>query len=280
MNIRKIGCSLSSLALIVGLIACSNDISETAPSTQTDQQIQVSVQTPADPQLAAFRGKVVEKQDASIYTYVRLDDGAGKKIWAAVPQTQLEIGEEIALKGGSVMTNFNSKTLNRTFESIIFASGLVRGSENMTVQTAGGANGSSSGAVQSEVGPHGMTTQSSGGSTRAIVSFTGVKVEKSTAQNGYTVGELFAKAVDLNDQKVTVKGRVVKISPNIMGKNWFHIQDGTGDPTANTHDLVVTSSAMVEKGTIVSLEGVLAAGKDFGFGYKYDVLIEDAVVVK
>jgi hypothetical protein len=280
MNIRKIGCSLNSLALIVGLIACSNDIPETTPSTQADQQSQVSVQTPSDPQLAAFRGKVVEKQDASIYTYIRLDDGAGKKIWAAVPKTQLEIGEEIALKGGSVMTNFNSKTLNRTFESIIFAAGLVRGSKNMTVQTAGGTNGSSSGAVQSEVGPHGMTSQSSGGSTRAIVSFSGVKVEKSDAQNGYTVGELFAKAVDLNDQKVTVKGRVVKISPNIMGKNWLHIQDGTGDPTTNTHDLVVTSSAIVEKGTIISLEGVLAAGKDFGFGYKYDVLIEDAVVVK
>lgn len=61
---------------------------------------------------------------------------------------------------------------------------------------------------------------------------------------------------------------------------WLHIQDGTGDPTANTHDLVVTSSAMVEKDTVVSLEGVLAAGKDLGFGYKYDVLIEDAVVVK
>jgi len=280
MNIRKIGCSLNSLALIVGLIACDNDISETTPSTQADQQSQVSVQTPSDPQLAAFRGKVVEKQDASIYTYIRLDDGAGKKIWAAVPKTQLEIGEEIALRGGSVMTNFNSKTLNRTFESIIFASGLVRGSENMTVQTAEGTNGSSSGAVQSEVGPHGMTSQSSGGSTRAIVSFSGVKVEKSTAQNGYTVGELFAKAVNLNDQKVTVRGRVVKISPNIMGKNWLHIQDGTGDPTTNTHDLVVTSSAIVEKGTIISLEGVLAAGKDFGFGYKYDVLIEDAVVVK
>jgi hypothetical protein len=65
-----------------------------------------------------------------------------------------------------------------------------------------------------------------------------------------------------------------------MGKNWLHIQDGTGEPTKNTHDLVVTSSAIAEKGTIISLEGVLAAGKDFGFGYKYDVLIEDAVVVK
>jgi len=280
MNIRKIGCCFINLALVAGLIACGNDISETDPSTQAGQQSRTSVQTPSDPQLAAFSGKIVEKQDVSPYTYIRLEDGAGNEIWAAVPETQLEIGEEIALKGGSVMTNFNSKTLNRTFESIIFASGLVRGSENETVRAPAGAGGSASDAAQSGVGPQHMTSQASGGSSGAIVSFTGVKVEKSTAQNGYTVGELFAKAVDLNNRKVTVKGRVVKVSPNIMGKNWLHIQDGTGDPTNNTHDLVVTSSAIVEKGTIVSLEGVLAADKDFGFGYRYDVLIEDAVVVK
>jgi hypothetical protein len=280
MNIRKICCCLSCLALIAGLIACGNDISETNPSTQAGKQSQTPVQTPSESQLAEFSGKVVEKQDVSPYTYVRLDDGAGHEIWAAVPQTQLEIGEEIALQGGIVMSNFNSKTLNRTFESIIFASGIVRGSENETSATPGGAGGGSSDAVQSEGAPHGMTSESSGGSARAIVSFTGVNVEKSTAQNGYTVGELFADAVNLNNRKVTVKGRVVKISPNIMGKNWIHIQDGTGDPTKNTHDLVVTSSALVEKGAVVSLEGVLAADKDFGFGYRYDVLIEDAVVVK
>jgi len=280
MNIRKIGCCLSSLALIAGLTACGNDATETGPSTRADGQSPVSVQTPSDTQLAEFSGKVVEKQDASVYTYVRLDDGAGNQIWAAVPQTQLEIGEQIALKGGMVMTNFRSKTLNRTFESIVFASGLVRASENKTTMASGGANGSSSAAVQSKISPHGMPSQSSSGSSRAIVSFSGVKVEKSNAPNGYTVGELFAKAVDLNDRKVTVKGQVVKVSPNIMGKNWHHIQDGTGDPATNTHDLVVTSSAVVEKGTIVSFEGVLAADKDFGFGYKYDVLMEDAVVVK
>ena len=280
MNIRKTGCWLNSLAILAGLIACGNNTPESNPSTQADRQSQVSVQTPSDPQLAGFRGKVVEKQDVSVYTYVRLDDGAGNQIWAAVPQTQLEIGEQIALKGGTVMTNFNSKTLNRTFESIVFASGFVRGSGDKTALAPGDANGGSSGAVQSGISPHGMTSQSSGGSSRAIVSFSGVKVEKSDAQNGYTVGELFAKAANLNDRKVTVKGRVVKVSPNIMGKNWHHIQDGTGDPAKNTHDLVVTSSAIVEKGTIVSFEGVLAADKDFGSGYRYDVLIEDAVVVK
>ncbi len=175
MNIRKIGCCLSSLALIAGLIACGNDASETSPSTQAGQQSQVPVQTPSDPQLAEFSGKVVEKQDASVYTYVRLDDGAGNQIWAAVPQTQLEIGEQIALKGGTVMTNFSSKTLNRTFESIVFASGFVRGSDNKTAMTSGGANGGSSGAVQSGMSPHGMPLQSSSGSSRAIVSFAGDK---------------------------------------------------------------------------------------------------------
>jgi len=280
MTLRKIVFCLNSLALIAALIACGNDISETNPSNQAGRQDQIPVQAPSDPQLAAFSGKVVEKQDVSPYTYVRLEDGTGNQIWAALPQAQLEIGEEIALKDGSVMTNFNSKTLNRTFESIVFASSFVRGSENKNAQAPGGDNGGSSGAVQSEIAPHGMASQSSGGSTRAIVSFSGVKVDKSTAQNGYTVGELFDKAVDLNGQKVTVRGQVVKISPNIMGKNWLHIQDGTGDPTSNTHDLVVTSSAIVEKGTTISLEGVLAADKDFGFGYKYDVLIEDAAIAK
>jgi len=280
MNIRRLCCSLNSLALIALLIACGNDLSETNPPTPAAQQSQVSEQTPADPQLAAFSGKVVETQDVSPYTYVRLDNGAGTEIWAAVPQARLEIGEDIALQGGVEMTNFSSKTLNRTFASIIFASGFVRGSESMTLQAAGVTDGGVPDAAQSGVSPHGMAAQSSGGSSRAIVSFTGVKVEKSTAQNGYTVAEIFDKAVSLNNRKVTVKGQVVKISSNIMGKNWFHIQDGTGDPAKNTHDLVVTSSAMVEKGAIVSLEGVLAADKDFGFGYKYDVLIEDAVVVR
>jgi len=261
-------------------MACGNDISESNPSTQADRQAQPAVQTPPDSQLAAFSGKVLEKQDVSPYTYVRLEDGAGNQIWAAVPQTQLEIGEKVALQDGTVMTNFNSKTLNRTFETIIFAAGLVRDSDKMSVQTAGGANGGASDTVQSGSAPHGMTSQPSGGSTRAIVSFSGVNVEKSLAQNGYTVGELFAKAAELNNRKVTVKGQVVKISPNIMGKNWIHIQDGTGDPAKNTHDLVVTSSDMVEKGDIISVEGVLAADKDFGFGYRYDVLVEDAVVVK
>jgi hypothetical protein len=72
----------------------------------------------------------------------------------------------------------------------------------------------------------------------------------------------------------------VKVNPDIMGKNWLHIQDGTGDLAKNTHDLVVTSADIAEKGAIISLEGILAADKDFGSGYRYDVIVEDAVLMK
>jgi len=199
----------------------------------------------------------------------KLEDAAGNQFWAAVPSAKLEIGEKVVLKDGTVMRNFTSKTLNRTFETILFAAAAVRQSE-----------GTGEPPSRASAAPAGMADQMSTGSARAIAPFAGSKVEKSTAQNAYTVGELFEKAVELDQQKVTVKGQVVKVSPNIMGKNWIHIQDGTGDPATNTHDLVVTSAVLAERGAVVSLEGVVAAGKDFGFGYRYDVIIEDAVVVE
>jgi hypothetical protein len=279
MNLKKICFCFTGIAIISGLIACGNGTSKTEQAAPTDQLSRTSSQIPAAPQFAAGSGKVVEKMDASVYTYIRLDDGTGKEIWAAVPKTQLEIGEQITLKGGTVMRNFNSQTLNRTFDSIIFSAGVIRPGEDKNVQTQTAAM-TGSDVTRSGMPPHGLTSPSGGGSDRAMVPFTDLKVEKSTAQNGYAVGELFEKAASLNGQKVTVKGQVVKVNPDIMGRNWLHIQDGTGDPAKSTHDLAVTSADIAEKGAIISIEGILAADKDFGSGYRYDVIVEDAIIVK
>ena len=73
-----------------------------------------------------------------------------------------------------------------------------------------------------------------------------------------------------------MRGKVVKFSANIMGKNWVHLQDGTGESGIN--DLTVTTSAVVNKGDTVLVSGVLVIDKDFGYGYSYDVIIEDAEV--
>jgi hypothetical protein len=278
MNLKKIIVCFTGLAIISGLIACGNGTSKTEQAAPTDQISKTASEAPEAPPLSANSGKVVETLDADIYTYIRLDNGTGHEIWAAVPKTELEIGESIALEGGIVMQNFNSKTLNRTFDSIIFATGVIRAAADKNAQMKA-ATMADSDVTRSGMSAHGLTSQPPG-SSHPTVPFADLKVEKSTAQNGYTVGELFEKGAALNKQKVTVRGQVVKVNSNIMGRNWIHIQDGTGDLAKNTHDLVVTSADIAEKGAVISVEGILAADKDFGSGYRYDVIVEDAVLMK
>ncbi|NOX25932.1 MAG: hypothetical protein GXP59_07460 [Deltaproteobacteria bacterium] len=120
----------------------------------------------------------------------------------------------------------------------------------------------------------------SGGSTGSVVPFANLKITKAKGPDAQTVGELFANRKKLDTKTVTVRGQVVKISLNIMGKNWVHIQDGTGNPKSNTHDLVVTTLDTAAKGDIVTVKGVVEADKDFGAGYKYTVIVEKATLTK
>jgi len=268
MKMKKLLYCFGGVAMSVAVVACGNNGSDKATQEESVsapvEQAQVEAQAPS-----AIGGKVLETMDASGYTYVKLDDGSGEEIWAAGPKTVLEVGEEVSVKGGSVMNNFSSKTLDRTFEKIIFASGFVKGGDAASGDTFATA-------VQAE-GSIGSATVSSG-SGGAVVPFADLKIEKAAGDNAKSVSEVFAEAADLDTKKIVVQGQVVKISRNIMGKNWLHLQDGTGDPVSNTHDLVVTMAGEAEKGAVVTVEGVVAANKDFGSGYKYDVIIEEAVV--
>lgn len=287
---KKIYCCLTCVALAVALIACGKNepaepakekaaveapAGQTAPAaTEGAQPAEAGKEAAAPAASTAVKGKVAETMDASGYTYVRLDDGSGKEIWAAVPKAELKVGEEIALQGGSVMENFNSKTLNKTFEKIIFATGITRAGEAEVAAPGAAAGGSFDAAVKKE------GAEASGGSAGNVVPFADLKIEKASGPDGHGVGEVFGKGAALDKQKVAVKGQVVKVSKNIMGKNWLHIQDGTGDPNKNTHDLVVTTMDVAEKGDIVTVEGPAVANKDFGSGYKYDIIVEDAKVTK
>jgi hypothetical protein len=103
-----------------------------------------------------------------------------------------------------------------------------------------------------------------------------IQVEKAKGQNAYTVGEIFAKSGELDKKPVTVRGKVVKVSLGIMGKNWVHLQDGSGDAGKGTNDLVVTSAKDAPKvGDVVTASGTLFKDKDFGSGYKYTAIVEE-----
>jgi hypothetical protein len=122
--------------------------------------------------------------------------------------------------------------------------------------------------------------EKSAGSAGAVVPFADIKVEKATGEGAVTVGELFENAKKLDGKMVRLRGRVMKVSRAIMGRNWIHLQDGTGDPLRNSHDLVVTSDEAPNIGEVIIVSGKLAANKDFGAGYRYAALIEEAKVEK
>jgi hypothetical protein len=265
-----------SLVLVIGLTACSKDKEQPSTSQQSQQQQAPVAGAPAGVPPAPVTGTVLETMDAAGYTYLNVATDTGEK-WVAVTQATVEVGEEVTFMDGMVMQNFFSKSLDRTFPEIIFSGGLVGAGATLPAMPAAGA-GSFSQALSSEGGTGALeVSDMPTGSQKAVVPFAEIKVEKAPGENSYTIAEIFSKAAELNGQTVVIKGKVVKVSPRIMGRNWIHLQDGTGSPEDSTHDLVVTTSQ--EAGAdwdIITMEGVLAANKDFGSGYSYSVIIEDA----
>ena len=207
----------------------------------------------------AITGKVLQTMDSGGYTYVYLQEKNGKKTWVTFPKAKVRVGKQVSLVAGGEFKNFKSKTLHRTFDRIIFSLGPV---------PKNGANGKA---------PQ-MTMP--GGSKAAMVSPENIKIDKAPGANSFTVAELFAQKGTLNGKKVVVRGKVVKVSEAIMKRNWVHLQDGTGSADKKNHDLVVTMTALPADGQTITVTGTLLKDKDFGMGYKYEVLIENAEIVK
>jgi hypothetical protein len=107
----------------------------------------------------------------------------------------------------------------------------------------------------------------------AAVDLTGI----AKAEGGKTVAEVFAEKDALAGKPVTFRGKVVKTNPDIMGKNWLHVRDGSGEE--GTNDLTITTAGTLPNvGDTVVVTGNITLNKDFGMGYAYDVLVEDAQV--
>jgi len=105
-----------------------------------------------------------------------------------------------------------------------------------------------------------------------------IKVEKAKGADAYTVAEAYDKAAKLDKKTVVVRGKVVKVSKGIMGKNWAHLRDGSGDAGKGTNNLVVTTQDLPKVGDVVTAKGTLYKDKDFGAGYKYQVIVEEATL--
>jgi hypothetical protein len=194
-------------------------------------------------------------------------------------------GEQIMSARGIFSSLFYTflSVLVLQFPFIVYSSVAASATETGKKAVSDQKNGSFSDAVKAETHPAApqlSPQQVSGGSAAATAPFAEIKVEKATGENACTVQEVFSRHKELAGKIIQVRGKVVKYNPGIMGKNWIHIQDGSGDPMHNTHDLVATSTEEAVVGEIVTVQGKLAADKDFGAGYTYTAIIEEAKIKK
>jgi hypothetical protein len=238
----------NSFLTLISLVLISNFSINSAMAAETAAPASSAAPTPTPtgsphanvPAALSAGVKVVSTMNSGGYTYVEYVEGGAKK-WLAGPETKLTVGDSIEFTGAMPMSNFESKTLKRKFDSILFVSTLK-------VTNAEPAN-----AVSEPI-----------------------KVEK--AAKGLTVEECFTKKASFKGKVISVRGKIVKLNENIMGKTWIHLQDGTG--SAETKDLVVTaeSAGDAKIGSVVTVTGKLGTDKDLGSGYFFAVILEEAKV--
>ena len=232
-------------------------------------------------------GKVIRTMSTPEYTYILLQNKESRQ-WIAIPATAITDGSNITVAPGMTMENFYSKTFEKTFERIIFSAGLLSGiptgavSQNpadIDFNTAVEQERRAESEARQKDNPATQQAQSFGSAGAAVPDLE-VNIEKASAKNAVTIQEAFEKADELQKKKVQIHAKVVKINANIMGRNWIHIQDGTGSSMKGSHDLVVTSGDSAAVGDIILIEGIVTTNRDFGHGYTYRVLIEEAAILE
>jgi len=190
--------------------------------------------------------EVVDHSNASNYTYMKVKEN-DNEYWIAVPQMAVENGDILFYTKSMEMKNFHSESLNKTFDSVLFVDDISKT-------------------------PH----STSGKMSHPNVQLTKENVKVEPLKDGYTIAKLFDGKESLAGKKVKVKGKVVKYNTGIMNRNWIHIQDGTAGKDG--YDLLVTSTNPAQVGQTIIAEGTVVLDKDFGAGYKYSLLLENAEV--
>jgi hypothetical protein len=271
----KIGTSIFILITLFSTAVSAVYAAQNIPPNHP--KIELPAQTTTHEHTKEISGKVLESMNSGGYSYINLQKKDGGKIWIAVPATRITVGDQMSFKEGLVMTNFQSKTLKRSFDSIIFSNGIILQTRGEIAKTP--PKDLSVPTIPTNAGPKNKQKIVIG-SQPAVTSKEKISVTRAKSPNSYTVAEIYKNSARLNSKKVVVRGKVVKASTGIMKKTWIHIQDGTGSQAKGTHNLVFTTKGTANVGDIITVSGKVAKDRDFGYGYRYKVILEDAVITE
>ncbi len=211
---------------------------------------------------SSVKGEVLEVKNVDSYTYLKLKTKGGET-WAAVTSAAVKKGETVTIENVMTMRNFESKSLKQTFPIILFG--------NLGGPSVGAMGAATSGASAADVA-------AAHPGFAKVDDKQMVKVAKATGPNARTVAEVLTKGPELKDKPVLVRGKVMKYTPGIMGKNWLHLSDGTGSAANETNDLIVTTTQQAKVSDVVTAKGIVRTNRDFGAGYAYKVLVEEATL--
>ncbi|MEJ2704539.1 MAG: hypothetical protein P8Z79_19065 [Sedimentisphaerales bacterium] len=240
--------TLTAISVLSALLLLSCQKKEDEPQEQAVQPVQPAQQVHAGADVHTV--VVQEVIQASAYTYLHVKE-KDRDYWIAIAKREIEPGKTISFAGGLEMKNFKSKDLQRTFETIYFVDQIDSNEPSLPAGHPSIAT------------PQGM---------KPVIEKKDVSIEP--AEGGITIGELFSNRDSYANKTVLIRGQVVKVNRAIMGRNWVHLQDGTSG--SGSYDLTVTTQDEVKVGDVVTFEGTIALNKDFGAGYKYDVIMENA----
>ena len=249
----KILLPVMSILMVLFLFSCEENEMAEVQDIQPQQQKVVEAES-AQPQQQTMPASgvhtvvVQEVIQGNSYTYLKVKEEDTTN-WIAISKSAMEVGETISYKNPLEMKNFTSKELEQTFETIYFVGRIDKESSSSASEPA-----------------------SQNSHQKPVVETKEISIEP--VEGGISIIELYTNRTAYANEVVRIKGQVTKVNMGIMGKNWVHLQDGTGD--AGSNDLLVTTQETVALGDIVIFEGMIALNKDFGSGYSYEVLMEDA----
>lgn len=204
------------------------------------------------PQEKALTGEVHkvlvhEVLDGGKYWFLDAQEMTGERYWIAASPGDFVAGGTYQFSRGLYKTGYRSDVLDRTFDDLYLVS---------------------------DIGPIGGAAPAASASSHATAPANPARLV--LAEGALPIAEVVDRAKELAGTTVRVTGVVTKVNPDIMNRNWIHLQDGS----RNAYDFVVTTDQPLPVGHTVTLEGVLAVDRDFGAGYTYDVILENGQTIR
>lgn len=196
---------------------------------------------------------LIDTMSTDRYSYLKVSE-EDKEFWLATLKGSFKIGAEYVFERGLYKTNYYSTQFGRNFEEIYLVSDLRP------------LLGENQDQVMNEI---------FGKPARQFVGKQATESPVQKLEGGLRIKEIVAQAESLQGKELRLSAKVIKVNADIMDRHWLHLQDGSLDQ----FDLVCTSKTLVPVGHVVNLKATLSLNRDFGAGYQYDLILEDAEVI-